>query len=1143
MIMKNKELFVLDPIENKLLNNGVAEINTDKHDSNGQKIIKYELKTFVCEGEYEKGLFRILDTYIKNINEPMQPAVWVSGFFGSGKSHLVKMLGYLWEDFEFPSGETAQKIKKLPESVSDKLFELNKFQNKYGQLSISGTLKDFKTGDINYKFFQFFLKGLGLPTQYHHFKFVHWLKQENIYEDLKKYVESEGRDFHYEIQNLFVSPTLSKGILKLKPDFAESEGQVRDYLRVNFVSITQLDRGDMLKTLKEQVLPLFYDNIPCILIVLDEVQQFIGSDGNKTIEVQNLAQDLSNGFNGKLLFVATGQNALSETPYLQPLNDRFKVKVFLSDQDVETVTRKTVLEKKATAQKNIKSLLDKSSGEVARNMQNTAFAYQSKDEGNLVADYPILPSIRKFWKKVLDVIDTAGTQGQLRSQLRIVDESVKEVAVADLGTIIPGDFIYEQKEQQLLQNARLLNDTYNLIVEKKAGNADEQLQGRILSIAFLLDQLPSDLPGGTPKSNKDTIADLLISDLSQSTDAFRLAVSKGVDALVDQNLLMPIGDEVKLQTKAGQEWEKEYTAHVQKLIAQGDDKIQVERNSRISKYFESIVKGIRLMHGNAKVPREINVHTGSQKPSTENKVNIWIRDGWMENESLVLEEIRREGTDAPLSYAYIKKLRDADLKNEITKYLAAKQSIDTKGIPSDPEGQQARKSMETRAENADEAIVDLINRIAEDADTYLAGGTKIQEDSPKKTVEKTLRQMLDRQFREFGKADNSNWPTALRSALNKNPNPLEKVGYKNDLNSHPVAMAIFRFMANGSYSGRDIRNNFNKSPFGWPQDAIDTMLIALVNAEYISSSENPLPQGKIGISTFKKETHTLTAGDKIKLRKMYTDCGIKCSPGDEFKSSGILLQELMSLAQIISGDAPLPEPINTGFLKQIEFQDGNERLQLLVASIQELKDKYADWKSKSELAEKRLPNWELLEQLLDFGSGGEIANLITEANAIEQDRLLLTNPDPISPLLQKTTDLLKSKLNAAKTAYNEIYDNRMAELQANEYFVKLSPKDKHAILARNQILKKPELKDYDAVSLRNSLSKTSLDTWQTKIAALGSQFDNAVAEAVLILEPKAESYSLPRKTLSSSAEIDAYIKELQQKLEEMLKTAKSIILK
>ena len=64
----------------------------------------------------------------------------------------------------------------------------------------------------------------------------------------------------------------------------------------------------------------------------------------------------------------------------------------------------------------------------------------------MVADYTILPSTRKFWKKILQVIDTAGTSGQLRSQLRIVDESLKKVADKDLGFIVPGDFIFEQKQ-------------------------------------------------------------------------------------------------------------------------------------------------------------------------------------------------------------------------------------------------------------------------------------------------------------------------------------------------------------------------------------------------------------------------------------------------------------------------------------------------------------------------------------------------------------------------------------------------------------------------------------------------------------------------------------------------------------------------
>ena len=895
--------------------------------------------------------------------------------------------------------------------------------------------------------------------------------------------------------------------------------------------------------MKEEVIPLLFEQMPCILIVLDEVQQFIGSDGNKTIDVQNLAQDLSNNFEGKLLFVATGQNSLSETPYLQPLQARFSVKVMLSDQDVETVTRKTVLEKKPSVVKDLNSLLNKSSGEVARNMQNTSFAYESKDENTLVADYPILPSIRKFWKKILDVIDTAGTQGQLRSQLRIVDESVKKIAENKIGHVIPGDYVYQQKEQQLIQNSRLLNDTYNLIVRKKNGNAQEKLQGRILSVAFLLDQLPQDLPGGSPKSNKDTFADLLISDLTVSSDNFRKNVNEAVDRLVDEKLLMPIGSEYRLQTKAGQEWEKEYTGQVQKLISQGEDKIQGERNSRINSYYQELTNGIRLTHGMAKVPREINVHFGSQKPVAETKINIWIRDGWMENEQLVLDEIRREGTSSPLSYTYVKKQRDEDLKNEIRKYIAAKQALDTKGMPSDAEGQQARRSMETRMKNANDEIKALIDRITYDADIYLAGGTLVKESSPKSSVEKALNQVMDRQFDEFRKGDHANWPKALRSALNKAPNPLEKIGHDTDLNDHPVASSILKFMANSSHSGRDLRNNFVKAPFGWPQDAVDTVIIALVNAEFLSSSEDPLVQGKIGVTTFKKETHTLSVKEKITLRKMFTAAGISCASGEEFKKSNIFLNRLKELAEEISGDSPLQQKINTQFIEEILFRDGNDRLAAILADIKDLEKKFNEWQEKVKIVHERLPLWDQLNQLVTFGTGEDFEQMVKEVEAIDDDRLLLHNPDLIKPLLEQATDLLKKELNSLKVDYNSEYDHRMNELQNNSFFSKLTPEQKNTIFRDNQLLAKPEIKDYDSKGLLNALNHTSLESWKTKISALGSQFDTALSEAVILLEPKAEAFSIPRKTLSTQDEIESYIDDLKESLTKVLKNAKSIILK
>jgi len=460
--MKNKELFTLNPEENNLINDGVVEINT-AIDEKGLQIIYHELKTFVCEGEYQRGLHRILQTYLKYLDEPKQPSVWVSGFFGSGKSHLIKILGYLWEDFKFPNGETARSIKQLPDDVNDLIVELNRKQKVFGRLSISGTLKDFPSADIRYSFLQLFLNKLGLPAQYHHFKFVYWAKQEGIYDDLKAIIESQGKSFKHEYENLFVSSALAKAVLELKPEFAENEAKVKENFKANFRRIDSINRDQFIHCIKNEILPMFFgDKIPLTIIVLDEVQQFIGNDSDKSIDVQNLEQDISSNFDGKFLLVGTGQNALSETSLLQRLQARFTVNVNLSDTDVETVTRKTVLEKKPSVIKPLDQILEGALGEISRNLSGTDFAYVTSDRSMLVADYPILPSTRKFWKKILQVIDTAGTSGQLRSQLRIVDESIKKVANKDAGNIVPADLIFEQKQAQLLQNALLLNDTNNL---------------------------------------------------------------------------------------------------------------------------------------------------------------------------------------------------------------------------------------------------------------------------------------------------------------------------------------------------------------------------------------------------------------------------------------------------------------------------------------------------------------------------------------------------------------------------------------------------------------------------------------------------------------------------------------------------------
>ena len=107
--MKNREVFYRDPLTTTIPNDGVAKV-IEPQSASDWEVLRYELESFVCDGEYRLGLERILSAFLTNVSRPQQQAVWVSGFYGSGKSHLVRVLEYLWRDVEFPDGARARSL-------------------------------------------------------------------------------------------------------------------------------------------------------------------------------------------------------------------------------------------------------------------------------------------------------------------------------------------------------------------------------------------------------------------------------------------------------------------------------------------------------------------------------------------------------------------------------------------------------------------------------------------------------------------------------------------------------------------------------------------------------------------------------------------------------------------------------------------------------------------------------------------------------------------------------------------------------------------------------------------------------------------------------------------------------------------------
>ena len=106
--MKNRDVYFRDPGTHELLNNGVSKVSEIGSDDSQIKTLRFELQNFVCDGQYAQGMERILRAYLAGLGKTEQSAVWVSGFYCSGKSHLVKVLRYLWEDYRFANGDSAR---------------------------------------------------------------------------------------------------------------------------------------------------------------------------------------------------------------------------------------------------------------------------------------------------------------------------------------------------------------------------------------------------------------------------------------------------------------------------------------------------------------------------------------------------------------------------------------------------------------------------------------------------------------------------------------------------------------------------------------------------------------------------------------------------------------------------------------------------------------------------------------------------------------------------------------------------------------------------------------------------------------------------------------------------------------------------
>ncbi len=1158
MTITNREVFYRDPTQTKIPNDGVAQLVRPETEQQWD-VLRWELHSFVCDGQYARGLEKILDSFLTNLTQAQQPAVWVNGFYGSGKSHLARVLEYLWRDVALPNGERARDLVTLTDEIRDHLTELSTAGKRFGGLwSAAGTLASGRSDAVRLAFLSILFESAGLPTQYEHARFTIWARNRGYLGAIRAAVEAEGHTFDKEIHDLYVSPVIAKALLEADPTLGSSVKDVRELLKVQFPPTTKDVTDREVFDVMDDLLRLQSTSpgkLPLTLVVLDEMQQYIGDDNDKALVVQNVVQGCSARFESTVLFVATGQSALTATPTLQKLIDRFPLPVELSDNDVETVVREVVLRKKPEHVPLLKSTIDASIGEIDRHLGGTRFAPRAEEKGKLVPDYPVLPNRWRLWSEMLRAVDRAGKSGLVRSQLGLIHGGVRVAAGQFVGHVIGADYLFfdDKAHVDMLMSGVLLREVDDFIQRMINDGGDSAIKGRLCALIFLISQMSEPVLGGETglRATAPFLADLLVEDLAEDGVRLRKRVPELLDALVADGRIVQDGDAYRLLTQEDAEWEKDYRT---RLAAVRDDATRMSqlRSERLMAAVDAALGSLKLTHGASKTPRKLDIQWGQDEPVVdEGGVPVWVRDEWSVSESAVKRTAAEAGTESPIVFVFLRRHESDRIRDTLAVRVAAEETLN-RPVPQTDEGRAARQAMVSRRDRAEQEVVDLFTDVVARARVFQGGGTELTTTSSlRDSVETAANRSLIRLFPKFAQGDNANWGKVITNAREGAPDALTAVGHHGELTTNAVCKEVLATISPGGTKGAELQKCFVGPPFGWPKDAVSGAVLALLAAGNIRAAQDgkeiggpkELQQTQIGKTTFYKEDPPPPAPQRLAVRALLTAAGISYEPGQEGAQLPALLQQLKNVANRSGGTPPLPEEPDTDHLEALLALTGNQRFWQVAEEHERLSADLDRWRAASAIREKRETEWRDLERLLRHADGMPVAeSLATAVAAIRDGRQLLDEPDPITPLLTELVSALRAEVSQRADQLADAQRTAVTELEAWAEWDKLDALDRGAIVVEAKLAPERSPDVSTESKLLESLDAIPLSAWADRISLVDSRRDLARQRAAKRLEPKSVEVKPPPATFKPGDDLTPYFDQLRASVQSHLDAGTTVII-
>lgn len=533
--------------------NGV--VKAEQHDAEVQR---QELDEYVITDELDRH-FRSFYRYFNDSASGDKNGVWISGFFGSGKSHFLKMLSYLLENranaLETFKGKVqdpslwAEMNRPLQEDLEVALFNID-----------SKARSDSKGKDtILSVFWRVFDDMRGYFGEAPHIAQMEaHLDQEGLLESFcSSFERINGNSWQSKRKgHAFLGPAIAQALQEVT---GHSEAEARQTLQNLKAAVGDRSVESFAQAIAHYVERPIGGKPKRLVFLVDEVGQYIGDDAQLMLNLQTVVEDLNIHCKGRAWVIVTSQEDIdsilkhvnqARRNDFSKIQGRFYTPLSLSSANTDEVIKKRLLTKTEQASDSLQAFYGHQEANLNNLItfsQDTAFFPRYKDSVDFVNTYPFLPYQFTLLQEVLRSVRESGSSGRHmaegeRSMLDMFQHTLRRLDQAELGVLVPFHHFYEAIHG-------FLDHTIRRVFQQAESNErlTQPFDLQVLKVLFMVRWVDRFKP------NQDNLLTLMIDHVDTDKAALRSQLQGALDRLEQQTLIQRNGDVYYFLTNEQQE--------------------------------------------------------------------------------------------------------------------------------------------------------------------------------------------------------------------------------------------------------------------------------------------------------------------------------------------------------------------------------------------------------------------------------------------------------------------------------------------------------------------------------------------------------------------------------------------------------------